>query len=295
MDFRIVFNELTGMRNYFGGWYFKLQSQSQTMALIVAYHRSGRKEAASLQVITDDYVNVVEFPVEQYHKALEGFDVTLGANRFSTKGIHLDIHQDGIELTGDVSFGPWTPIDGDIMGPFRFVPFMQCRHEVLSVYHDVDGVMTLNGKTFDFSGSKGYIEGDRGYSFPSVYLWTQSLFEGGSLFLSVADIPFGLFHFTGVIGLVFLNGKEYRLATYKGGKATDIMNGGCTITQGNMTFKAKLLKKNDHPLLAPVNGSMCRTIRESASSTSHYSFSVGGDTLLDITTDKASFEYEFKQ
>lgn len=284
---------MAGQRNYFRGWYFKLQSESQTMALIVAYHRSRGKETASLQIITDDYVNVVEYPIEDYRKEKKGFDVSLGKISFRTGGLHLDVHQEGLDLSGDVSFGPWTGIKGDIMGPFRFVPFMQCRHEVLSAFHDVDGVLTLNGKDYDFTGAKGYIEGDRGYSFPSVYLWTQCLFDGGSLMLSVADIPFGLFHFTGLIGFVHIDGKEYRLATYCGGKASDIKDGGCTITQGNMRFTAKLVRKNEHSLRAPVKGSMVRTIRESASCEAHYTFSIDGVSLLDLTSDKASFEYEF--
>lgn len=284
---------MAGMHHYFRGWYLKLQSESQTMALIVVYHRSREKETASLQLITDDCVSMVEFPIEEYRREGGGFDISLGACRFSVSGLHLDIQRDGLSLTGDVSFGPWTEIKGDIMGPFRFVPFMECRHEVLSAFHDVDGVLTLNGKDFVFAGAKGYIEGDRGYSFPSVYLWTQCLFDGGSLMLSVADIPFGLFHFIGLIGFVHLKGKEYRLATYCGGKASDIRDGACTITQGNMTFTAKLLSKNDHPLLAPEKGSMVHTIRESASCVAHYTFSIDGAVLLDFTSDKASFEFEF--
>ena len=284
---------MSKIRNYFGGWYFKLQSQTQTLALIVATHKAGKEESASLQVISDNYVNVENFPIEQFHKAGKGFDVTLGANRFSTQGLHLDIHREEFDLCGDIEFGPWTGIDGDIMGPFRFVPFMECRHEVRSAYHSVNGILTLNGTEYDFTGANGYIEGDRGYSFPSVYLWTQCLFDGGSLMLSVADIPFGLFHFTGLVGFVHLNGKEYRLATYKGGKASDIKDGGCTITQGDMLFTAQLVHKNDHPLRAPVKGCMVRTIRESASCTAHYTFSIGGVKLLDLTSDKASFEYEY--
>ena len=270
-----------------------MQSKTQTIAIIVAYHRAGAKTTASLQIITDDYVNVTEFPIGAFHKAKGSLDVTLGTNRFSEKGIHLDVHQDGMDLTGEVKFGPWTVIDGDIMGPFRFVPFMECRHGVWSANHSVDGSLTLNGQEYDFSGGKGYVEGDRGYSFPSVYLWTQCLFEGGSLMLSVADIPMGFFHFTGLIGFVHIDGKEYRLATYKGGRASDIRDGGCRIIQGDMVFTAQLLHKNDHPLRAPVKGSMVRTIRESASCTAHYTFIVDGRILLDLTSDKASFEFEF--
>ena len=263
------------------------------MALIVACSRTGREESVCLQVITDDFTGSAEYGISEYTKRKKGIDITLGANRFSEDGLHLDVHRPGLELSGDVSFGPWKAIGGDIMGPFRFVPFMQCRHEILSAYHDINGKLTLNGIRYDLNGARGYIEGDRGYSFPSVYLWTQCLFDGGSLFLSVADIPFGLFHFTGLIGFVCLGGKEYRLATYKGGKATDIKDGGCIIRQGDITFTVQLLHKNDHPLQVPMNGSMARTIRESASCTARYSLTIHGETLLDLTTDKASFEFEF--
>lgn len=34
--------------------------------------------------------------------------------------------------------------------------------------------------------------------------------------LSVADIPLLGFHFNGIIGIVLLNGKEYRIAAYLG-------------------------------------------------------------------------------
>lgn len=63
------------------------------------------------------------------------------------------------------------------------------------------------------------MEGDRGYSFPRNYVWTQCSFPDGALMLSIADIPIGGFHFTGVISIVLLHGKEYRLATYLGSKA----------------------------------------------------------------------------
>ena len=40
--------------------------------------------------------------------------------------------------------------------------------------------------------------------------------------LSIAEIPLGGFHFTGVIGIVLLHEREYRLATYLGAKAVKI-------------------------------------------------------------------------
>ena len=51
--------------------------------------------------------------------------------------------------------------------------------------------------------------------------------------LSIADIPFGAFRFTGVIGVVLLNGKEYRIATYLGATAVKITPEEIVVRQGN--------------------------------------------------------------
>lgn len=61
-----------------------------------------------------------------------------------------------------------------------------------------------------------------------------------------------------------------------------------------MELTARLVKKNAYPLYAPVNGAMSRVIRESATCVADYKFVVDGETLLDFTTDQASFEYEWE-
>lgn len=263
------------MEQTFCGYYFKCQSDTQTLAVIPAVHGHSR----SVQLITDDGAWCV---TEQ-----------LTGSRFFTEGICLHLQGNGITAEGEVTFGQLTPLRYDIMGPFRYVPFLQCRHSVVSMCHSVDGRLTINGKDYIFHHARGYIEGDRGRSFPSHYVWTHSFFRDGSLMLSVADIPMAGFHFTGVIGVVWLRGKEYRIATYLGAKAVKIASGEVVIRQGDYTLSAKLLEKNSHPLCAPVQGSMVRIIHESASCRASYRFEKEGRTLLDFETDRASFEFEY--
>lgn len=57
--------------------------------------------------------------------------------------------------------------------------------------------------------------------------------------LSVADVPLGGTHITGIIGVILLDGKEYRLATYLGAKAVSIENEEVIVRQGNRTLTAK--------------------------------------------------------
>ena len=121
----------------------------------------------------------------------------------------------------------------------------------------------------------GYIEGDRGRSFPTSYVWTQCNFVDetpNSIMLSAAEIPLGSIRFTGIIGIILWHGKEYRIATYLGAKIMQKGNGMLVIKQGRFIFTIKLIKKQDKLLYAPVYGSMKRMIRESTSCTAYYLF-----------------------
>ena len=111
--------------------------------------------------------------------------------------------------------------------------------------------------------------------------------------LSVADIPLGRFHFTGVIGIVLLHGKEYRLATYLGAKAIKIKGGEIIVRQGRFCLTVKQLDLPGHPLLAPVDGAMTRTIHEHPACRVSYRFTDGNTTLLDLDAPNAAFEYEY--
>lgn len=277
--------------NYFKGWYFKCSADDKTIAFIPAFHRSNKKETASLQIIMDDMSFNIRFDSLEYSQ--NPLCVRLGNSVFSEKGIDLNIHTNELTVTGKLRFCQLSPIRYDIMGPFCLVPFMQCRHSVYSMKHFVDGEIIINGQSLIFQNGIGYIEGDCGTSFPNKYIWTQCSFENGSLMLSVADIPIMGFHFTGIIGVVLLDGKEYRIATYLNAGLKDIEKNTITVRQGNYELTANLIEKNAQPLYAPISGQMSRTIHESASCRAHYKFSCKDKILCEFTSDRASFEFEY--
>lgn len=171
---------------------------------------------------------------------------------------------------------------------------MECRHSVVSMRHYVNGSICVNGEEYCFRNALGYIEGDRGRSFPKEYVWTQCFFDGGSLMLSAAEIPFAGLHFTGVICTILFHGKEYRIATYLGAKPEKIAGGEIIVRQGGYVFSAALIEKHAHPLNAPVNGNMSRTIHESTSCRAAYCFEKDGQVLFEFQSDMASFEYEYR-
>lgn len=278
-------------QNYFKGWYFKCTNGSQTIAFIPAFHRSNKKQTASLQVITEDTAFNLPYDTLSYQE--NPLLIKLGDCIFSEKGIKLNHHSDTCTLQGTLHFHHISPIRYSIMGPFRFVPFMQCRHSVYSMKHQIDGRLLCNGQQFIFQNGAGYLEGDCGHSFPKQYLWTQCCFPNGSLMLSVADIPMLGFHFTGIIGVLLLNGKEYRIATYLGAKVKRLGTDTIIVRQGAYELTATLLEKKAQPLFAPNKGKMSRTIHESASCKAYYRFAYKENVLCEFTSDKASFEFEF--
>lgn len=279
------------MRSFFYGWYLKCQSDTQTLAVIPAIHQTGRKRTCSIQIITDDNAWIIPFAADSFHQTRK--NISIGNNRFGESGIHLAIHTPELNAEGTLNFGSLSPLKYDIMGPFAFVPFMECRHSVWSMKHTVSGTVYINGQEYSFNNGYGYWEGDRGRSFPKEYAWTQCCFPHGSLMLSVADIPIAGFHFTGIIGNVLWHGNQYRLATYLGAKAAQTQNKTLRIIQGDMELEARLLEEMGHPLKAPSNGNMVRTIHESASCKAFYQFRKKGNTLFAFETKQASFEYEY--
>lgn len=272
----------TGKRGWFYGWYFKCQSDTQTISVIPAVHETGRNRTCSLQIITEEQSWTVSFLGEAFLK-----------NRFGKRGMRLSVCAPGLKVQGKLAFGDLLPLRYDIMGPFSLIPFLECHHSIWSMKHKVWGNLSVNGKTFSFDGAQGYWEGDRGRSFPREYIWTQCSFPEGALMLSVADIPMGGFHFRGLIGVVLLDGREYRFATYLGAKISEMGNGRVKVKQGRMELEAELLERNGRPLKAPAQGDMVRTIHESAACKARYRFQKDNRTFLAFETDRASFEYEY--
>ena len=250
------------MREYFNGYYFKIQTKDTTIAIIPVIYGARQECSRSIQFISEE------------------------ETCFQAK------------VSGWLHFSDLHPIKYDIMGPFCFVPFMQCRHSVFSMRHRVDGELSINGKDYRFEDAWGYWEGDRGHSFPKEYAWTHCFLEEndrlqGSLMLSVADIPLAGFHFTGIIGIVYWKGKEYRVATYLGARVVQKEKRRLLIRQGDMELEARLLETQAYPLQAPVDGNMKRVIRENVRCRAFYRFRIKGQIKFCFETKRASFEYEY--
>lgn len=276
---------------YFQGWYFKQQNKEEAISFIPAIHKlKSGKRLFSLQIITPASSYYLELPIKKFRYNKKGLFIRMGDNYFSKYGCRLKIETSDLKIHGKLWYHSPTPPAYDIMGPFRFVPFMECRHSIYSLHHIVNGNITINGKEITFENDIGYIEGDRGCSFPSRYIWTQCNWEDNSIMISVAEIPFLFGSFKGCIGSLYLNGREYRIATYCGVTLLYISNKKVLLRQGDLIIYVELLDSSEQVLRAPHQGNMKRMIHESVASKVRYRCTYKGRTMLDFITNQGSFE-----
>lgn len=68
--------------------------------------------------------------------------VKVGGCCFSEKGISLDVDTEECQIHGKFEFGRMKRLKYNIMGPFQYLPHMQCKHSVVSMQHPVRGEMS---------------------------------------------------------------------------------------------------------------------------------------------------------
>lgn len=280
---------------YFEGWYCKCRScDGRSLALIPAFHKtSAGTIRASLQVITEHRSWWIPIPSRNFCVSRTPWRVRFGNNFLSLAGLSLNLKKDGLNLQGTLRFGPISPLQSPIMGPFRFLPKMECAHSVLSMSHTLTGSLSLNGERIDFTGGTGYLESDRGRSFPQSYLWTQCSWDGCSLMLALASIPLVGFSFSGCICAILLHGREFRLATYKGVKIVRWTPELVELRQGRLRLLVELLHCEPLPLRAPVSGRMNRVVRESLRSSVRCRLWESNVLRFDQVDSSAGFESDF--
>ncbi len=261
--------------SYFEGWYFKHTIQNKSISFIPGIHIEEGKKSAFIQVITNFSSYYISYPFDEFSFSHEPFFIRIGNNFFSLNEIKIDLQDTNIKIQGELFYSNHKKINKsflmpNIMGPFSYLPFMECNHAILSMKHEVNGLLMVNEQPYHFKNGIGYIEKDWGSSFPTSYVWAQANdFENPdcSFFLSVATIPISCFSFTGFICSLILEGKEYRFSTYNGSKIanfrTSSQNFNIVLKQKDYRLHIYSDTKNSFSLKAPRVGSMNREIFES--------------------------------
>lgn len=311
-----VFQGALRKNRYFEGWYLKhvTADESDSLALIPGIsldRRAGEDRSCSfIQVIhgAEGRTWWLEYPDSGFSFSRRSFEIGVGGSRFGLTGSSVSDSREGIEISGDIRYSepveyPVSVLSPGIMGPYRFVPFMECYHGVVSVDHRLEGSLVLNGRTIDFTGGRGYIEKDWGSSFPEAWIWAQcntfSQGDGASFMFSLAKIPWLGRYFLGFLCFLYENGTFHRFTTYTKARITRIdydgqrlavrIRGGKGQEGRELVFEA--VKKRFGDLKAPDRGGMSRTIKESVDSDVSVRLAgPGGSVVFEDTGSRAGLE-----
>lgn len=272
---------LRSKKTYFEGWYYKIVDRDQKHPhAIIPGIMTGSDAHAFVQILDGaaGVSNYHHFPVDTFQAEKKRFDFRLRKNRFHADGFALSIEAKDQTIIGEINFKetmPWPVrfLSPGCMGPFAFAPFMECYHAIPSLYHNLAGVLHINGREIDFSGGRGYLEKDWGRGFPEAYVWAHSNHfaeEGVCITASVAKIPWLTGAFRGFLIGFLVDGKLHRFTTYVGAKIDKL-----TLTEKRMSlivrnrdFRLELLanKSRGAVLRAPYEKQMLERVAETMTS-----------------------------
>jgi hypothetical protein len=217
-------------KTYFEGWYFKQVASmpDQTISFIPGISLNETDKHAFIQVIISPAMEThyFKFHIDEFKASDSEFEIKIGPNTFSTKGITIALKNEDQTIFGNVRFSSFQPIQKslwmpNIMGPFGYLTVMECNHGVVSMSHEVSGTLYINETKISFNNTRGYLEKDWGISFPKSYIWLQcNDFDQKdvSFMFSIANVPFMGKDLQGFICNLVYQGREVRLATYTSAK-----------------------------------------------------------------------------
>jgi hypothetical protein len=274
-----VFQGRGKRHSYFEGWYFKVVNASETKAYAfipgIALDEAGNRQSF-IQVLDGKkrLSHYHKFDIHSFVAAPGAFTIAIGDNHFSHDSINLNVPGlKGILHFKDGIRWPSHWYSPGIMGPFSFVPFMECYHGIVSMDHAVFGRLEIEDEIIDFDNGRGYIEKDWGRSFPSAYVWMQSnhfTAPGISLKASVAKIPWIGKSFTGFIAGLWVNDRLLQFTTYNWSsvRKLSIDSSRIELILANTKHSLEIIVSRDAAtsLASPIRGFMNGRIEESMTS-----------------------------
>jgi tocopherol cyclase len=270
-------------KNYFEGWYYKIidKNSQNIFAIIPGVSITKDNKYAFIQFINakTGLTKYFKYKIEDFYYSERELNISIGKNHFNKFGLIVDFDSEGLSVSGNVRFiniipFPKSILNPGIMGPFSFVPFMECHHGIVNMHCELNGKINYNGEQIDFTGGYGYLEKDWGSSFPQAWIWLQSNHfneDNASIMFSTAAIPWFHTHFNGLIAFLRIGNKLFRFATYTGAKISklnfdnDQLN--ISIEDSKIILHLEVKSSSGGILKAPKKGKMDVEITETITST----------------------------
>lgn len=284
MTDRFDFRGKNKTENYFEGWYIKCTDKHNKLSVALipgVAHFSKDESFVQYNIVYKgkSYSGKITYGREDFEVIGSPQNIVMPKFIFNEKGVKASLEDGANRFILDLRFGMFLPIKQtlfapSIMGPLEYLN-MPCSHDIISMKHSVKGKVIINGETIGIDNGTGYIEKDRGSTFPSRYVWAHSNgFEensDASLFLSAAQIDKGPFSTVGSIAVYHDGEKEHRFATYLGSRVNvevepDQSAYKVTFSDPFKRLEATVSLSNGSKLIAPMNANMDYPIKETVKS-----------------------------
>ncbi len=281
---------------YFEGWYYKFVFPGRRFAIIPGVSWAPDDPHAFVQWLDGDsgVSHYHRYPVEAFRFGKSRFWIEVADNRFSLSSLAVDIPSlkaDAVIL--EPTGWPTSVVSPGTMGPYSFVPKMECNHAVLvmdaTAAGSVDGVQYSHGRC--------YVEKDWGRSFPKGWVWAQSnsfTKPGVSVTCSVARVPFRNTAFAGFLIGLLADGRLHQFTTYNGARVERVSlteeSVDLTVERRQRRLSLTLHRAGGTVLAAPHDGAMTGRIMETLDAEISVSLEKSGTTLYEGVGSSAGLE-----
>jgi len=155
-------------KEYFEGWYFKQVNikLKKTISFIFGYSTNKQNPHSFVQIIKTKPLRsyYISYPLDAFQSFEDGYRID--DNFFSKNNLKLSIHHNDIQCIGELNFSKHSELQDtnlympNIMGPFTYIPNMECNHGVVSMTHNVNGSIQVDNDVWNFKEDIGYTEKD---------------------------------------------------------------------------------------------------------------------------------------
>lgn len=261
-------------KNNFENWYFKLVdgNKEKTLDILIEMHSTKQGKEAYIQVMGNAIHEVicVHYPIESIRS--EETEIQIGENVLGLEQITLNIKKEDFHLKGELILSHhkqlkqslWVP---GLMGPYKYLPFLESYHEVLSLEHTLMGSLWINENKIVFDEGKGYIEKDWGKATPNVWLWAQCNHfkrKDVALMIGVARLPIFFDYYTCFSIPIYYKDRVEIFSNYNGGHLSKLYRYKgyvhLIITQKSKILDIKIYGSDENSCTASKSSHMIRDV-----------------------------------
>ncbi|MBU3805138.1 MAG: tocopherol cyclase family protein [Candidatus Cellulosilyticum pullistercoris] len=291
-------------KNRFENWYFKLvdAKEENVLGILVEVQMTEQGTEAFLQVVGNQInENIcVSYPLESVQS--KDTEIQIGENHLGLQQMTLNIQKGDFTLKGEISFSGHKPLKQSLwipglMGPYKYLPFLESYHEVLSLQHTLMGSLWLNEKQITFNEGKGYIEKDWGKAFPNVWLWAQCNHfkrKDVALMIGIARLPIFFDYYTSFAIPIYYNDQLEIFSNYNGGHIAKLYRYKgyvhLIVTQKNKILDIKIYGSDEVSCVTSRSSHMIRDVYACDTAKIEFSITENGNVIFEEVSTLCELE-----